>query len=187
MNDWDTLGMRGTGSHTVELKDVFVSAESVVLRRPQGEFHPFWNAVLTVALPYIMSAYVGVAQKAASKVLDSVRKRSESKSHVASSVGAMMNQLTSAELHLADMRRLANDLDFMPTDQMGQDLLSRKVNVADACIGVVTKAMELIGGQGFYRGYGLERLFRDIQGANYHPLPRKDQQELYGNYLMQQG
>ena len=69
----------------------------------------------------------------------------------------MMNQLTSAELHLADMRRLANDLDFMPTDQMGQDLLSRKVNVADACIGVVTKAMELIGGQGFYRGYGLER------------------------------
>jgi hypothetical protein len=30
--------------------------------------------------------------------------------------------------------------------------------------------MELAGGAGFYRGNGLERRFRDIQGARYHPL-----------------
>ena len=30
--------------------------------------------------------------------------------------------------------------------------------------------MELAGGAGFHRATGLERLFRDIQGARYHPL-----------------
>ena len=30
--------------------------------------------------------------------------------------------------------------------------------------------MELAGGAGFYRANGLERRFRDIQGARFHPL-----------------
>jgi alkylation response protein AidB-like acyl-CoA dehydrogenase len=30
--------------------------------------------------------------------------------------------------------------------------------------------MELASGAGFYRDLGLERLFRDVQGARYHPL-----------------
>ncbi len=30
--------------------------------------------------------------------------------------------------------------------------------------------MELAAGAGFYRDLGLERLFRDVQGARYHPL-----------------
>ena len=30
--------------------------------------------------------------------------------------------------------------------------------------------MELAGGAGFYRANGLERRFRDIQGARYHPM-----------------
>jgi alkylation response protein AidB-like acyl-CoA dehydrogenase len=31
--------------------------------------------------------------------------------------------------------------------------------------------MEIVGNEGFYRGFGLERLFRDVQAARYHPLP----------------
>ena len=30
--------------------------------------------------------------------------------------------------------------------------------------------MEAAGGAGFYRAAGLERRFRDVQGARYHPL-----------------
>lgn len=39
LDDWHTLGMRGTGSHTVLFEDVFVPEEAVVLRRPQGRWH----------------------------------------------------------------------------------------------------------------------------------------------------
>jgi alkylation response protein AidB-like acyl-CoA dehydrogenase len=30
--------------------------------------------------------------------------------------------------------------------------------------------MEVAGGAGFFREAGLERLFRDVQGARYHPV-----------------
>jgi alkylation response protein AidB-like acyl-CoA dehydrogenase len=49
---------------------------------------------------------------------------------------------------------------------------------------VVTKAMEIVGGEGFYRGFGLERLFRDVQAARYHPLPEREQVNFSGEYLL---
>ena len=42
--------------------------------------------------------------------------------------------------------------------------------VAKHAIKTVELAMELAGGAGFYRAAGLERRFRDIQGARYHPM-----------------
>jgi alkylation response protein AidB-like acyl-CoA dehydrogenase len=184
LNDWRALGMRGTGSHSVKLQDVFVPESSVNLRRPRGVFHPVFNVVATVALPLIMSVYVGIAQKAARIAIDAAKAHKQRKPHLAGAIGAMMNELASAELHLKDMIRIAYDLDFKPDNQTGQEILSGKTNTVNACIGVVTKAMEIAGGQGFYRSFGLERLFRDVQAAKYHPLPQADQQQSFGEYLL---
>jgi AraC-like DNA-binding protein len=134
-------------------------------------YHPVWNVVLSVAMPLIMSVYVGVAQKAASPGVTAV-------------LGEMNNDLVAAEVQLKDMLRIANDLDFEAVDQNGHDILARKTNVANAAIRVVTRAMEAVGGEGFYRGFGLERLFRDIQGARYHPLPEHEQVRFSGEYLL---
>ena len=82
------------------------------------------------------------------------------------------------------MLRITNNYDFDPTDQNGQDILTRKTNIANAAIRVVTKAMEIVGGEGFYRSFGLERLFRDIQAARYHPLPENEQVKFSGEYLL---
>jgi len=184
LNDWRTLGMRATGSHTVRLEGVFIPESSIVLRRPRSQFHPVFNVVVAVAMPLVMSVYVGIAQKAAHLALDSAKAQKHPKPHLAGAIGAMMNELTSAELHWQDMIRITNDLDFEPTNRVGQDILSRKTNAVNACIGIVTKAMEIVGGQGFYRSFGLERLFRDVQGAKYHPLPQADQQQSFGEYLL---
>ena len=96
----------------------------------------------------------------------------------------MHNELTTAELNVKDMIRIANDFDFKPIDQNGQDILTRKTNAANALIKVVEKAMEIVGGQGFYRSFGLERLFRDVQAAKYHPLQEKDQLRFTGEYIL---
>jgi alkylation response protein AidB-like acyl-CoA dehydrogenase len=135
-------------------------------------------------MPLVMSVYVGIAQKAAHLALETAQAQKHPRPHLAGAVGAMMNELTSAELHLQDMIRIANDLDFKPENQVGQAILSRKTNAANACIGVVTKAMEIAGGPGFYRSFGLERLFRDVQAAKYHPLPQADQQQSLGEHLL---
>ena len=184
LNDWHTLGMRGTGSHTVRLEGVFIPESSVTLRRPRGEFHPIFNVVVTVALPLIMSVYVGIAQKAAREAISFAKRQRHPKPHLPEAIGGMLNQLVSAEVNLKDMIHIANDLDFQPENQTGQDVLCRKTNVANACINVVTQAMGIVGGQGFYRSFGLERLFRDVQAAKYHPLPEPDQQRFLGEYVI---
>ena len=184
LNDWRALGMRGTASHTVKLENVFIPDAAIVLRRPRGVYHPIWNVVLTVAMPLIMSVYVGIAQRAAELSIGQIRRKKSVKAHVPYLIGEMNNDLVAAEIQLNDMVRIANNYDFEAIDQNGQDILTRKTNVANACIRVVTKAMEIVGGEGFYRGFGLERLLRDVQAARYHPLPEIEQVKFSGEYLL---
>jgi alkylation response protein AidB-like acyl-CoA dehydrogenase len=184
LNDWRALGMRGTGSHTVKLENVFVPEAAIAVRRPRGAYHPVWNVVLTVAMPLIMSVYVGIAQKAAELSLGHIRRKKTSKPQVPSLIGEMNNDLVAAEIQLNDMLRIANNYEFEAIDQNGHDILTRKTNVANAAINVVSKAMEIVGGQGLYRDFGLERLFRDVQGARYHPLPEAEQIKFSGEYLL---
>jgi len=44
----------------------------------------------------------------------------------------------------------------------------------------VDKALEIVGGRSFYRNVGLERLYRDVQGARFHPIAEKPQQKYAG-------
>jgi alkylation response protein AidB-like acyl-CoA dehydrogenase len=184
LNDWHTLGMRGTGSHTVRLDNVFIPESSITLRRRRGEFHPFFNVIITAALPLIMSVYVGIAQKAANETIGFAKRQKHLKPQLPDAIGGMLNELASAEVNLNDMIRIANNLDFRPENQTGHEVLCRKTNAANACVSVVTRAMEIVGGQGFYRSFGLERLFRDVQAAKYHPLSEGDQQRFLGKYVI---
>ena len=73
-------------------------------------------------------------------------------------------------------------------DAPGPDTTSRAMTartiVGQAAIATVEKAMEVAGGAGFYRGFGLERAFRDVQAARFHPLQEKPQQRLAGRLAL---
>ena len=45
---------------------------------------------------------------------------------------------------------------------------------------VTTDAVQVLGGNGYTREYPVERLFRDVQGARFHPLPTHVQRRLAG-------
>ena len=62
-SDWDTHGMRGTGSDTVDISDAFIADDTVSMIRLRGPWHPAFNVVMTLALPILMSPYVGIAQR----------------------------------------------------------------------------------------------------------------------------
>ncbi|MEQ9440579.1 MAG: acyl-CoA dehydrogenase family protein [Cyclobacteriaceae bacterium] len=185
LDNWYTMGMRGTGSHTVNLEKVFVPESAIVLRRPQGTYHMFWNVVLTVALPLIMSVYVGIAEKAVQITLMNLRKNTPQKPHSSYLVGEMNNALTTAQVVLQDMIRITNNFDFSPTDENGHAMLSRKTIVANATILAVEKSMEAVGGQSYFRSMDLERLFRDVRAGVFHPLPEKAQLHFTGEFLLQ--
>lgn len=183
LGDWQTMGMRATGSQTLKLDDVFVPEAAVALRRPRGGFHPAFAVILTVAMPIIMSAYLGVAEAAAAIA----RRRAADRADEATTpilLGELENLLTVAQLAQADMVRLANDLDFEPTVDIASQVLSRKTICANHVIATTEKAMEAAGGGGFFRKLGLERLFRDAQASRYHPLPEKRQLMFTGRHAL---
>lgn len=184
LDDWHTLGMRGTGSQTVQLTDVFVPDAAVTLVRPQDGFHPVFHVILAVAMPLIMSAYVGIAQQAAALVTGHARRQARRKPHVGPALAVMHNDLVTAELNWRDLVRLADNLAFTPSPANSHAVVTRKTNTANACIAVVTQALAIAGGPGFYHGFGLERLFRDVQAARYHPLPEPDQLQFSGEHLL---
>ncbi len=175
---WDTMGMRGTGSHTVVLDDVFVPDAAVSLTRAAGVWHPVWNTVIGAAMPLIMAVYVGIAEAAATRAVALVGERGGTTA--APLVGRMLNQLHTARDGLAAMVVLSDDLRFANTDDLGAAVLSRKTVVADAAISTVRLAMEAVGGASYSTSTGLERLYRDVHGGLYHPLPAAKQEVFTG-------
>lgn len=178
---WDTMGLRGTGSHTVVLDDVFVPDAAVSLIRPAGQWHPIWNAVLGAAMPLIMSAYLGIATSAAELATEQVAaKVGVDEAGLAvqlDGLGRMTNQLTTAGDLVAAMLASSDDLRFSPSLEHSATVLARKTEAAEAMIATVRSALDLCGGRGFTVAAGLERLYRDVHGALYHPLPAAKQKQ----------
>ncbi|HEY5155018.1 MAG TPA: acyl-CoA dehydrogenase family protein [Acidimicrobiales bacterium] len=170
---WDTLGLRATGSHTVILDDVFVPDAAIALMRPADVWHPVWNTVVGAALPLIMSAYVGIADAAVSLALDLVRGRSDS--HIVQLAGEMVNAHQTGVDAVEAMLSSSQNLRFDNTDEHASLTLTRKTVAADALIATVRLAIELSGGLGYTRSTDLERLYRDVHGCLFHPLPRTKQ------------
>jgi len=182
-SDWDTLGMRATGSHTVTFEDVFVPDAAVTMRRARGVWHPFYNVIATVALPLIVGVYTGVAEAAAAIARESAKKRS-SDPNLPYSIGEMENALTVVGMAYRDLIANARNYDFPAEDSYGNNALIRKTIAAEHVQRCVAKAVEATGGGAFYRSHPLERLWRDAQAVQFHPLPEKKQLLFTGRIAM---
>lgn len=182
LDDWHTLGMRGTGSHTVVIEDAFVPEEAIVLERPQGQWHPVWSVVLGVAPPIYMSPYMGLMDAAVDVALERARHRNAT--GLAAAAGELDNARTLANLAWEDMLRTTGDYEFAPELSTVTAQLTRKTLVAGAVRRATELAMEIAGGAGFYRSLPLERLWRDVQAAHFHPLPERRQVEFCGRQLL---
>jgi len=182
-NDWNTLGMRGTGSNTVLLDRVFVPDAAIALRRPVGQWHAAWTVAAAVALPMIMAVYVGVAEVAA-EVAGREAARKAAEPHTPYLMGELRNELVTAQIAWRSMVDAVAEYEFAPVIETADAALTRKTICARAAIATVERAMEVTGGRGFFRSFGLERLFRDIQACAYHPLPEKKQQRFSGMLAM---
>ena len=177
LDTWHTMGMRGTGSHDVVLDDLFIPDAGVALKRKSGEWHPLFHTIATIAFPLIYAAYLGVADSACRIALDMAKERPVTHD-MRAMAGRMMTELRGAEMAHASM--LAAVDRNAPSAETVNDVMTGKVLGADHMIRAVELAMELASGAGFYRSAGLERRFRDIQGARYHAMQRGPQAQYAG-------
>lgn len=181
--DWEVMGMRGTGSHTVTLDNILIPDEQITLSRDGGEYHPFWNVVLTVAMPLVTSVYVGISDCAAATAVSIVKRRELDPIGI-QLLGELENERAQAQMAMESMIALANEYDFEPIDERASDVLVRKTLGMLAARRCVAKAMEIAGAACYRRGHILERLFRDVQAGEYHPLGQKQQMDFTGRVAL---
>ncbi len=181
LDTWRVMGMRGTGSNDVLLQNVFVADAAISGKRPQGKWHPLFHTISLLAFPIIYAAYVGVAEGARDVALNLARRKSgdEATTQLA---GELENALAAAEIAHDSMVALAE------TQKPGPHATSRamicRTLIAQNAIKVVERALEVGGGASFYRDAGLERAFRDVQAARFHPLQEKHQLRYTGRLAL---
>ncbi len=181
LDTWRVLGMRGTGSNDVMIDGLVVPEAAISVRRKAGEWHPLFHIIATMALPLIYSVYLGVAESARDIAI-ATAKRKQPDQHAINLAGRMDTELAGARMAygsmLAAVRLNAPSPETVNEVTMGRQLLARHA------IAAVELAMELAGGAGFYRATGLERRFRDIQAARYHPMQAGPQAQYAGSLAL---
>lgn len=181
LDTWDTIGMRGTGSHDVELKDFFLADAAVSGRRPQGKWHPLFHIISMIAFPLIYSAYLGVAESARDAALEVARRKPANAALIALA-GELQNAFWTAETALDAMIRAAASAS--PGPETTSAVMTGRTVAGRAAIRTAELAMEVAGGGAFYRGSVIERAFRDVQGARFHPLQEPAQRDLSGRLAL---
>jgi alkylation response protein AidB-like acyl-CoA dehydrogenase len=174
---WKTLGMRATASNDVLIDGHVVPEAAVALKRKAGEWHPLFHVIGTIAFPLIYSVYLGVAEKAGEIAIGLVKKRRPDH-NITQLVGRMETELCGARIALRHM--LDVTARNAPSEESINDVMKGRQLLARHAIAAVDLAMEASGGAGFFRAAGLERCFRDVQGARFHPMQQNQQADYAG-------
>lgn len=177
---WKAMGMRGTGSHQVRIDGYFVADGAIAGRRPRGRWHMLFHLVSMIAIPIIYSVYYGVAEALRDAAVASATRRAATPALV-QAVGGLETELAAARFALADMLAASAE---QPGPATTNRVFLARANVVRALLASAERSLDVAHGSGYMRTGPIERLFRDIQAARFHPLQPLAQQDLAGRMAL---
>lgn len=167
---WDTISLRGTGSHDLVLEQVVVNHNKLVELNnlPSGKELNGW-------LLHIPACYLGIAQAARDYALQFANQYSPN------SISGPISQLSNVQLLIGEM-----DLELMKArhflysvaeayddvtrrDYLSTELGAAKHAVTNSAITIVDKAMRLVGIKSLHRNNPLQRYYRDVRAGLHNP------------------
>jgi len=170
LDTWDTMGMRGTGSHDVMMKDVFVADAQVMSKRPWGVIDPPLQIIIQCAMPVISGAYLGVAEGARDKAIAHIAGSSKAEDPSTQRlVGLLDYKLRVARWSLLGAIAQIGD-DPVPDAETVVATMQAKRAIAEEAVSACDVALSVTGGAGYYRKLGIEQALRDVRGVGFHPL-----------------
>lgn len=206
VDDWDTSGLRGTGSVSTVAKDVFIPQERV-LPLPAvltGQYASQLNAdspiyrapLLPVAAASSVGTAVGLARAAQDVFFERLPDRTLTYTWYAKQAEAPLTHLQASEAVLkADQaefhaHRLADLVDSKGVSGEEWTVLERARARADmgAAVRLAKESIDIFasasGGSSVYRDVPIQRITRDIQAMSLHALMNPNTNaELYGRIL----
>jgi alkylation response protein AidB-like acyl-CoA dehydrogenase len=175
---WDTLGMRGTSSHDVQLDGVFVAEAQVAARRPWGRWDPVLRNSLLHIAPTSSAVYYGIAAGARDEAVRTVVHRQNGDGQplahdpsVQRLVGMMDYRLRTAWWALlGGLDEMGEDYAYPLDERLTNTILLAKRCVITEAVEIVDLALETVGGASYFKRSPLERAYRDVRAGKYHPL-----------------
>lgn len=170
---WDMLAMRGTASHTLVLENVRVPKTNVLRERaPKKPEAKGWQL-------HIPACYIGIAAAAktyaikfaASYIPTSLGKPIAEAPNIKEMIGEIELELATARhLLYGTIERYENAAD---KPQFEEALGVTKIAVTHAAIGVVDKAMKIVGARALTESNPMHRYYLNVRAGLYNP-PMED-------------
>lgn len=168
---WDSIAMRGTGSHDLILKDVKVPKKYFVEKfKPGKKQASGW-------LLHIPACYLGIAQAAKSFALSFAMEYSPNTMEgtiidfptVRQKVGEMEYELMKARYFLYSVARQWDDGSDQERLLMNPELGAAKMACTNAAISVIDLAMRIVGARSLSVKNPLQRYYRDVRAGLHNP------------------
>ena len=189
LNDWNTMGMRATSSHSWVYENLFVPEEYITAYRKPYQWDEQVRSMLSMNYATFGSIYLGIAKAARDFAVEYTKKRIRiphdypasyypKNQFLAAEMDIGLNVAWAAQLQMAGtLSNLRARDDQTMVDGIGVQYFSMKT-----AIDVVNKAMDMVGGAGLSKGMPLERYYRDVRAGPIHPVGAYDALEIIGKH-----
>jgi len=178
-DDWDALGMRASGSHSVSFEDVQVPASALRGGFPAGDAVEYIDRNLIAGLLHAAAA-LGVAESADADVVGRLGRRPDLDPRTLMLAAENVVDLGACRAVLARAAELVDEHhERNPTTRgtskeltaLFAEAQSAKAFVAEAAVRIADRALALSGGAGYLNGSPLARAYRDVRATAFmHPL-----------------
>ena len=176
-DDWDALGMRASGSHSVTFDGVELPATALRGGFAVGEPVPYFERNLPSGL-FHASASLGIAEAAFARAARSERIGDDARARMLVAESAIDLAASRAVISRAAALIDEHHETHPATDGTDDEITelfaegqAAKTYVNEAATRVVDRALALSGGAGYVNGSPLARAYRDVRaGAFMHPL-----------------
>ena len=178
-DDWDALGMRASGSHSVSFEEVRLPLSALRGGFPIGDAVEYMERNLAAGL-FHAAAGLGIAESAHVSVTAGLVRRDELDPHAQMLAAESFVDLSACRAVFSRVAALIDEHhERNPTSrgtapeltQLFAEAQSAKLFIGEAAVRVVDRALALSGGAGYLNGSPLARAYRDVRALPFmHPL-----------------
>ena len=178
-DDWDALGMRASGSHSVSFEEVRLPLSALRGGFPIGDAVEYMERNLTAGL-FHAAAGLGIAESAHVSVTAGLARRDELDPHAQMLAAESFVDLSACRAVFSRVAALIDEHhERNPTSrgtaqeltQLFAEAQSAKLFIGEAAVRIVDRALAQSGGAGYLNGSPLARAYRDVRALPFmHPL-----------------
>lgn len=188
LNDWDTMGMRASQSHSWRLENVFVEEDHIIRHQP-WQWDEYARGLWAWHGGSFGAVYLGIAKAARDFAINQTKDRTRlpfkhpesyypGHQFLAAEMDIGLHAAWSFQLSVAEKLSdpaVRDDATFVEAFAM-QYFCMRTAQE------VVNKAVDMVGGAALARRLPLERYYRDVRAGPMHPVGGYDALELIGKH-----